>query len=185
MRKEGLVDNNESDATSTLLARILEGLPFGTLVVDGDMLLKASNSEAARLLEVSPADLAPGRAIAALIGRLVDRGDYGIGDADVTTAYVLAQLSSAGGKFTQKTPSLRVLGLSSRAINGDRMVTIEDLTDADAERANLRQSAHELRALLDSSPVAVAIVGSGGELLYSNQRHDELYGARADQLPKN
>jgi PAS domain S-box-containing protein len=65
------------------------------------------------------------------------------------------------------------------------MVTIEDMTEEDAEREALRQSAQQMRNLLDSSPVAVAIVGSGSQLLYVNRRHDELYGATADQMPKN
>jgi PAS domain S-box-containing protein len=178
------VDSQDSDATSALLVRILEGLPFGALVVDRDLLLKASNTEAARLLEVDPTDLAAGRAIATLIGRLVARGDYGTFEAEAAT-HILAQLSSADSKFTQTTPAGRVLSLSCRASDGDRMITIEDLTDAEAERRALKQSAQQMRSLLDSSPVAVAIVDLTGQLLYTNHRHDELYGVPADQMPKN
>jgi len=42
-----------------------------------------------------------------------------------------------------------------------------------------------MRALLDTSPCAVGIVGPGGRVLYTNRRHDELYGVSADQIPKN
>ncbi|MCK9914419.1 response regulator [Microbacteriaceae bacterium K1510] len=179
------MDSKEGDAAPTLLARILEGLPFGALIVDRELLLKASNSEAARLLEIDPAEIAAGKAIAPLIGSLVARGDYGAGEAATATAHILTQIASADSKFTQRTPSGLVLGLSCRAIDGDRMITIEDLTHEDAEREALKQSAHQMRALLDSSPVAVAIVGTGGQLLYTNHRHDELYGVPADQMPKN
>jgi PAS domain S-box-containing protein len=179
------VDSKNSDAPSMLLVRILESLPFGALVVDREFLLKASNAEAARLLEIDPADLAPGRAIRPLIGNLVARGDYGSGEAETATAHILAKISTSDSKFTQKTPSGLVLGLSCRAIDGERMITIEDLTEEDAEREALKQSAQQMRAVLDSSPVAVAIVGSGGQLLYTNHRHDELYGVPADQMPKN
>jgi PAS domain S-box-containing protein len=43
----------------------------------------------------------------------------------------------------------------------------------------------KLRGLLDESPVAVAIVGGGGRLLYVNRRHEELYGVPADQMPRD
>ncbi len=178
------MDSQDSVAASASLARIFESLPFGALVVDSDLLLKASNVEAARLLEVDPADLAAGRALATLIGRFVARGDYGTFEAEAAT-HILAQIAGADSNITQTTPAGRVLSLSCRAINGDRMITIQDLTDADAERKALRQSAQQMRSLLDSSPVAVAIVDLTGQLLYTNHRHDELYGAPASQLPKN
>ena len=179
------MDRKESDAAPTLLVRILEGLPFGALIVDRELLLKASNAEAARLLEIDPAEIAAGKPVAPLIGSLVARGDYGSGEAATATAHILTQIASADSKFTQRTPSGLVLGLSCRAIDGDRMITIEDLTHEDAEREALKQSAQQMRTLLDSSPVAVAIVGTGGQLLYTNHRHDELYGVPADQMPKN
>ncbi|MCK9908462.1 response regulator [Microbacteriaceae bacterium K1510] len=175
-----------SDAASAkLLRQVLEGLPFGALVVDGTLAVKASNLEAARLLEVDAADLAPGRPMTALIWDLVSRGDYGDGDPATAAGHIVTQIATDGAKFTQKTPSGLILGLSSRPIDGERMITIEDMTEEDAEREALQRSAQQMRNLLDSSPIAVAIVGSGSQLLYTNQRHDELYGATADQMPKN
>ena len=179
------MDRQQSHSVSTPLGRILEGLPFGALIVDHDLSVKASNAAAARLLEVDAAELAPGKSVASLVGSLVARGDYGTGEAATATAHILTQLATADSKFTQRTPSGLVLGVSCRAIDGERMITIEDLTHEDAEREALRRSAQQMRALLDSSPVAVAIVGSGGQLLYTNHRHDELYGVTADQMPKN
>jgi PAS domain S-box-containing protein len=174
-----------SDKAAKLLFQVLEGLPFGALVIDNQLSIKASNGEAARLLEVERDDLEPGRPMSALIWDLVSRGDYGDGDPSTAAAHIITQITSDGAKFTQKTPSGLLLGLSSRPIDGERMVTIEDMTEEDAEREALRQSAQQMRNLLDSSPVAVAIVGSGSQLLYVNRRHDELYKATADQMPKN
>jgi PAS domain S-box-containing protein len=166
-----------------MLTRLLEGFPFGAIVVSTDMTVAAANSHAARLLEVAPSDLRKGTTAESLLRKLVARGDYG--DSEAAVAHVMGQLANEDTTFTQKTASGTVLGVSFRAINGDRLVTIEDMTESHAEREALARNAEQMRHVLDVSPVAVAIVGSGGRLLYTNKRHDELYGVTADQMPKN
>ncbi len=165
---------------------MLEALPFGAVVVDHDLNVTVSNGTAARLLEVAPGDLAAGQPIAGLIGKLVARGDYGDGERDTAIAHIVHQIGTeASASFKQKTPAGVTLGVAFRAINGERLMTVEDLTEAHADQEALARTAQQMRGLLDSSPVAVAIVGSGGRLLYTNQRHDQLYGVTADQMPKN
>jgi PAS domain S-box-containing protein len=174
-----------ANVSASLLRQVLEGLPFGALMIDRSLALQATNSEAARLLEVEPAAVATGRPARDLIAALVARGDYGEGKRATAANHLMTQIVTDGVSFTQKTPSGRVLGLSCRAVDGAHMVTVEDLTEEDAEREALRRSAQQIRNLLDSSPVAVGIVGSGGQLLYTNRRHDELYGVTKEQMPKN
>ncbi len=174
-----------ADASANLLRLVLEGLPFGALMIDRNLALQAANSEAARLLELDVANVAAGRSARELIAHLVARGDYGEGESATAADHLMTQIVTDGVKFTQKTPSGRLLGLACRAVDGAHMVTIEDLTEEDAEREALRRSALQIRNLLDSSPVAVGIVGSGGQLLYTNRRHDELYGVTKEQMPKN
>ena len=166
-----------------MLKRLLEGFPFGAIVVSNDMIVSAANSHAARLLEVDPSDLRKGATAESLLRKLVARSDYG--DNEAAVAHVMGQLANEDTSFTQKTASGTILGVSFRAINGDRLVTIEDMTESHAEREALARNAEQMRHVLDVSPVAVAIVGSGGRLLYTNKRHDELYGVTADQMPKN
>jgi PAS domain S-box-containing protein len=52
-----------------------------------------------------------------------------------------------------------------------------DMTEssADIEGELLRRTAEQARMLLDSSAVAVAIVADDGTVLYTNERHSELY----------
>jgi PAS domain S-box-containing protein len=174
-----------ADASANLLRQVLEGLPFGALMIDRNLALQATNSEAARLLELQPAAVMPGWPAGELIAALVARGDYGEGERTTAANHLMRQIVTDGVRFTQKTPSGRLLGLSCKAVDGAHMVTIEDLTEEDAEREALRRSSQQMRNLLDSSPVAVGIVGSGGQLLYTNRRHDELYGVPREQMPKN
>jgi PAS domain-containing protein len=166
-----------------MLKRLLEGLPFGAIVVARDMTVSAANRLAARLLEVDPSDLATGASAESLLRKMVARGDYG--DTEVAVTHVMGQLASEDTTFTQNTASGTILGVSFCAINGERLVTIEDMTESHAEREALARNAEQMRGLLDVSPVAVAIVGSGGRILYTNKRHDDLYGVSADQMPKN
>jgi PAS domain S-box-containing protein len=56
------------------------------------------------------------------------------------------------------------------------------MTDIEAEL--LRRTSDQARLLLDSSPIAVAIVGEGGKFLYANARHDELYGVERGTAPR-
>jgi PAS domain S-box-containing protein len=166
-----------------MLKRLLEGFPFGAIVVSKTMTVSAANGHAARLLAIEPADLAPGTPARTVLQKLVARGDYG--DNETAVNHVLGQLANENTTFTQKTASGMVLSVSFRAIDGERLVTIEDATEAHAEREALARNAEQMRDVLDVSPVAVAIVGPGGRLLYTNKRHDELYGVTADQMPKN
>ncbi|MDO9413876.1 MAG: response regulator [Pseudolabrys sp.] len=171
--------------TDPLLLRILEGLPFGALLIDSQFIIKATNREAARLLDIDAALLQAGQPVKALVQALAARGDYGTGEAGTAAAHIMTQLADDNSRFTQKTPAGLLLGLSCRAYEGERLLVIEDFTEEDARREALRRSAEQMRNLLDSSPVAVAIVGTGGELLYTNRRHDELYGVSAAEMPKN
>jgi PAS domain S-box-containing protein len=168
-----------------MLRRLLEGFPFGAVVIGKDLTISLANSSAAPLLEVDPADLQPGKPISALVAKLAARGDYGGGEGKLTVDHILGQIGADKAAFKQKTPLGVTLGIAFRATDGERLMTIEDLTEAHAERQALVRSAEQLRELLDSSPSAVAIVGPGGRLLYTNRKHDELYGVAADQMPKN
>jgi PAS domain-containing protein len=144
-----------ADAPVSLLRQVLEGLPFGAFMIDGNLALQAANSEAARLLELEPAAVAAGRPARDLIAALVARGDYGEGERATAADHLMTQVVTDGVRFTQKTPSGRILGLSCRAVDHAHMVTVEDLTEEYAEREALRRSAQQIRNLLDSSPVAV------------------------------
>jgi PAS domain S-box-containing protein len=175
----------ESGAASALLLQVLEGLPIGAIVIDRDLKVRAANSEATRLLQVDAANLAPGQAIYDLVATLAARGDYGGGDTGTAVAHVMNQIGAGTATFKQTTPAGTLLGLSFRPIDGERMLTIEDLTEENAEREILQRSAQQMRNLLDVSPIAVAIVGPGGRLLYTNSKHDHLYGVTADKIPKN
>jgi PAS domain S-box-containing protein len=182
MDKETSVD--QSNASSILLSRVLEGLPFGTIVIDRNLNIAAANTRTAQLLEIEPTKLTAGSPIDALFSLLSARGDYGDDDRAIV-AHILNHRSIDDATFTQKCPSGATLGVSIRAINGERLLTIEDLSDAYAEREALARSAQQMRSIFDTSPIGVAIVGSGGRLLYTNRRHDELYGVTAEQMPKN
>jgi len=179
------MEKGDQQAFSRLLHRLLEGLPFGAVVVAGDRTVGAANGLAAKLLEVDPADVVPGQSIERLIAKLVARGDYGDGESATAVAHILDQIDDNDARFTQKTPSGATIGVAFRAIDGERLMTVEDMTQAHAEREVLARAAQQMRALLDTSPCAVAIVGPGGRLLYANRRHDELYGVPADKMPKN
>jgi PAS domain S-box-containing protein len=173
------------DSTSEVLRRVLEGLPFGAIVIDHDLKVVATNRHAARLLELDATDLSSGSAVVDIVSKLIARGDFGAGERETILDHILGQIAKDGDRFTQKTPAGITLGVTFRAINGERLVTIEDLTEVNAKQEALARSTLQMRNLLDSSPAAVAIVQPGGRIVYTNRRHDELYGVPADQIPRN
>jgi PAS domain S-box-containing protein len=173
------------DSTSDVLLRVLEGLPFGAIVIGRGLKIVAANRNAVQLFELEPGDLPPGKAIGDVVSKLFARGDFGSREDEALVNQILARIAADGETLTLRTPSGVTLGVSFRAINGERLVTIEDLTEAQAEKEALARSTRQMRNLLDSSPAAVAIVAPGGRILYTNKRHDELYGVPADQIPKN
>src|SRR5262249_38304413 len=132
---------SDSDAAG-LLDRILEGLPFGAAVIDRELKIRFRNTQAAKMLELDPSLVAPGAPVAKVIETLVARNGNDDGaEASTAVAHILTQISVDGSKFTQKTPSGRVIALTFRPIDGERIVTVEDVTDEDAERETLKQSA--------------------------------------------
>ena len=172
-------------APDHLLLHLIEGLPFGAIVLNAQGVIKAANSEARRILDVEPSLLDVGQSSRTLVQTLAVRGDYGSGEVAAAVSHIIKHLLEDETRFTTKIPAGRYLGLFSRPFYDDRLIVIEDLTDETVKRDALRRSTEQMHNLLDSSPVAVAIVGTGGELLYTNQRHDELYGVAAADMPKN
>ena len=114
-----------------LLGRVLEGLPFGAVVIDHALNIVTANGLAHRLLEIKPDRLATGAPLQAVIEDLILRG--GEGDP-AAVAQIMSQIGTDGDSFNQRTPSGATLAISFRAIDGERLMTIED-RDSGASRA--------------------------------------------------
>ena len=99
------MEANGPRASSELLYQLLEGLPFGAVVMDAGKRITCANRLAAQLLEIEASDLASGHQIKDVISRLVARGDYGDGESETAIAHILDQIGDKDASFTQRTPS--------------------------------------------------------------------------------
>jgi nitrogen fixation/metabolism regulation signal transduction histidine kinase len=89
-----------ASAFAHLLRQVLEGLPFGAVMIDHNLALQAANSEAVRLLELQPAAIMPGQPADELIAALAARGDYGEGEHTTAVNHLMSQIVTDGAKFT-------------------------------------------------------------------------------------
>jgi PAS domain S-box-containing protein len=163
--------------------RLLDALPTGAALIDRAGGLLACNAALGDLLGAAPA---AGCTLDTLLAGLREPPGHAERDRGEIIAYRRAHILSGGAlTFLQAAPSGALLSITTRPAGDAIALIVEDVTEAREEGEVLARSAHQARELLDSSPVAVAIIGAGGRFLFANAQHDRLYGASFDDSPRD
>lgn len=165
-------------AQKRLLEITLENMTQGITLVNADLELQVCNEPFRRLMEM-PLELAqPGTPFEAFIRYNAERGEYGAGDveAQVKERVRLAQKMEAHC-FTRIRPDGKVLEIAGQPLEGGGFVTT--YTDITEQHDNNER----LRAILNSSPVGVAIWRVCDQrVLYSNRRCADMSGYCQDDM---
>ena len=175
-------------ATEAWYRGIIEAAPDGMLVVDDGGHILRTNRQLDQLFGYAPGELI-GAAIERLVplasrGRHVALRDGFIGHGD--TRQMGANLEDLQG--VRKDGSLFSAEISlSRlpSLEGSGMcvcASVRDVSERRQLQAALKASEIQLRAVLDSSPVAMLIKDADGRPTYSNPQFDRLFASQLGQL---
>ncbi|HLY54243.1 MAG TPA: response regulator [Stellaceae bacterium] len=152
--------------------RLLDGLATGVALVDRNGIVLACNEAFGRLV-CGGRGLEPGATLAEAFAELTE-----IEPGTLSNAERIEQICDGDDfAFLRMGPGFKRLRLTCQVLDDERMITAETSLMSRQEREIQMRAEQEARALLDSSPVAVAIVDTEltGEILYQNPRHAELY----------
>jgi len=169
-------------ATEAWYRGIIEAAPDGMLVVDAQGLILMTNPQLEKLFGYDANEL-PGKAIETLVPEAA-RGRH-VGERDGFIAHGSArQMGNAGadlhGVRKDGSEFSIEIGLSRLpAIEGRGVcvcASVRDITERRAMQDAVEASEAQLRSVLDSSPVAMAIEDADGQLVYANHQLETLFG---------
>jgi PAS domain S-box-containing protein len=164
-------------------ARLLDRLATGVALVDAQAVLLAANAGFARLLGLGETAPPAGTPLKDLFAHLVE-----IEPGTLSNAERIAQIRAGDDfAFLRLAPGGVRVRLVCETLGDERLITADTALMSRQERELQHRAEHEARLLLESSPVAVAIIDTenAGEFLYQNSRHAELYRLKSGQALRN
>lgn len=166
-------------ANSDQLQAVLDNLPGGLTMVDGNLVLRTWNAQYERLLDV-PRELLtqPFPHLEAFIRHSAERGDYGEGDLEQIVARQLKLLARHEPYVSEwERRDGTVLEIRGRPIvGGGFVITYTDITKRTRAEATLKLSEARFRSIFATSPVGLLLVelDSGRFLMQSDSLCDML-----------
>ncbi|MFO1251507.1 MAG: PAS domain S-box protein [Inhella sp.] len=143
-----------------LMQTVIENLPCGLSVFDGELRLQAYNLELQRLLDMPPELLEPGRTrLQDLLAFNAERGEYGAGDlARQAMGELEARaLAAAPHHFERTRPNGVTLDVRGSPMPGGGLVTTYiDISESKRAQELMRAQEHFLRLVADSVPGRIA-----------------------------
>jgi serine phosphatase RsbU (regulator of sigma subunit) len=168
------------------LQAMLDQLAQGCAIFDDGHRLGAWNTELQELLKLSDAELAGAPTFEAFIRRLAARGDFGTG-RDSVEAVVREHLHAPDTPYLSERmlPDGRILECRRNPLpDGGLIVMYADVSEQRHSDYLVKESARQLRFMLDRAPVALAMIGQDdGMLKHCNARFRKLVGL-AEQSPQ-
>lgn len=166
-----------------LLQAVLDNLPCGLSVYDGEMRLIAHNAEYRRLLDLSVSLLEkPGVDFEDILRHGALRGDYGPGPVDAVVADIVARRRVPVLHQLQRTLSNGlVLDVRGAPMPGGGFVTTySDITATERDKAALRQSEERLHRALEGSRFALWDLNVKAQTVYLSETWSELLGGPSE-----
>ena len=162
------------------LAALLDAVPSGTALLCPGGRVVFANAALARLLEWPEDRIAPGTPGLALMDALLP--DEGARDG--RHGEECARLAIGGGTLLLRSWTGVPLGLTGSTIPGGATLLVERLTGREDD-ARARRGADLARALLEQSPISVAIVDpESSRFVWTNHRLVELLGGASGRVPR-
>ncbi len=172
---------------SELLTSVIENLPCGLSVFDGERQLVASNTEFRRLLDF------PDALFAGAVTRLEDvirfnaeRGEYGGGDLETTVQTVIDRTRIQciePHQFERVRPDGTPLEIRGGPMpSGGFVTTYTDVSARKRAEAEVQRASALLRGSIDALDDAYALFDADGILVLCNQPYRDLYPLCAELM---
>ncbi len=157
------------------LRTIIENIPGGVSLMDGNLDFVAFNTEFARLLDFPPELIAktplPMRELALFNAR---RGDYGPGDPEELAAQVVARARTPVAHHFERTrPDGTIIEVHGAPLPGGGFVTI--YTDV-TERRRAEENLVLAKKVFDNSPEAIMITDEKNRIVSVNEAFTQITG---------
>jgi two-component system, sensor histidine kinase and response regulator len=169
----------ELRAKNDLVSSVIESLPCGLSVFDGDLQLVASNREFRRLLDYPDSLLdSPRVRFEDLVRFSAERGDYGPGDIETTVQEILdaAHRPMQAQHFDRLRPDGKPLEVRGAPMPGGGFVTtFTDVSARMAAEAEVQRSANLLRGAIDAIDEAFVLYDPEDRLVFCNDKYRQIY----------
>ena len=171
---------------SEVLTSVIENLPCGLSVFDGDLQLMASNTEFRRLLDFPDALFeGPITRFEDVIRFNAERGEYGSGDAEVAVQTIVARARAPiqPHQFERVRPDGTPLEIRGGPMPGGGFVTTyTDISARHRAEAEVQRAGALLRGSIDALDDAYALFDADDRMVLCNQRYRDLYPLCADLM---
>ncbi|RVU45956.1 PAS-domain containing protein [Rubrivivax rivuli] len=171
---------------SELLTSVIENLPCGLSVFDGELQLVASNTEFRRLLDFPDALFAGASTHFEEVIRFnAGRGEYGPGDVEATVQAIVARArqSTEPHQFERVRPDGTQLEIRGGPMPGGGFVTTyTDISARKRAEAEVQRASALLRGSIDALEDAYALFDADGILVLCNQPYRDLYPLCAELM---
>jgi PAS domain S-box-containing protein len=173
-------------AKNELLTNVLENLPCGLSVFNGDLELVASNSRFRQLLDFPDHlfEAQPPR-FEDFIRHNAERGEYGEGDVQalVEARVSLARATVAPHRFERKRLDGTPIEVSGVPLpQGGLVTTYADISERRQAQAEVQRAGELLRGSIEALDNAFALFDPQDRLVLCNQRYRDLYPLCADLM---
>ena len=162
-----------------MLQAILENLPCGLSVFDGDLRMQAQNSQFRSLLGLSD-DLFKGDVVTfeSIIRHNAERGEYGTVKIDAAVAQIVERARHpTSHQFERTRPDGRTLDIRGAPIpSGGFVTTYTDVSDRKRAEAIVRDSEHLMRLVTDNIPGRIAYWDNSLRLKFANMAFFDRFG---------
>ena len=165
---------------SELLTSVIENLPCGLSVFDGELQLLASNTEFRRLLDFPDALFAgPVTRFEDVIRFNAERGEYGCGDLETTVQTIMDRTRiqrTEPHQFERVRPNGTPLEIRGGPMPGGGFVTTyTDISARKRAEAEVQRVSALLRGSIDALDDAYALFDKDDRMVLCNQRYRDLY----------
>ncbi len=163
--------------------RLLDTLPIGLAIFDGDQRAILVNQAYASSLDMPPDSFPPGTVLADMLRAAAHRGDFGPGDPEAQVQAALRIDRGRPGRLRRRRFDGRIFDLHTVPTDGGgHVVCAVDSTALVMAREEAETLASRLTKAVSALRFGLGVFGGDRRLLMQNHRFAELIGLPVDRL---